>query len=365
MQTSKKLNEFSLAELPSTGNVKNILIVKQHNQFGDMLCTLPSFAAVRKKFPGAHITLVASPENYEILNGDKTYIDKILIFNKFSYLGILKFYFRLRKVRYDIGIVPSTVGLSKTSHIINYLSGAKKRVGVNSVDGKFNKSSKLLTVKKDYDWRGIKINHTEKYIDIIRQIGCDLNSEEQKNVYLKFSDDEINFGKKYYLENFPDKSRPVFAFQAGAGKIPNRWSSDNFAALIKKLNDEFNNYIFLTRGPMDDEVINMLKDKLSSNNINYNITSQPIRLCSVLLSMSDLYITNDTGTMHSAAYSGGRVLALFGPTPGYEWAPEKDNCTYMQSKSNDINDISVDEVYIRVKEIIENKSSRFPLLKRD
>jgi heptosyltransferase-2 len=68
--------------------------------------------------------------------------------------------------------------------------------------------------------------------------------------------------------------------------------------------------------------------------------------------MSDLYITNDTGTMHSAAYSGGRVLALFGPTPGWEWAPEKSNLKYIQSPTDNIDDISVDEVFAKAKEMI-------------
>jgi len=50
----------------SPDEVKNILIVRQHNQLGDMLCSVPLFAAIRKKFPKAHITLVASPINYEM-----------------------------------------------------------------------------------------------------------------------------------------------------------------------------------------------------------------------------------------------------------------------------------------------------------
>lgn len=352
MQISKKLNDSRLAELLTPVNVKNILIVKQHNQFGDMLATLPLFAAVRKKYPDSHITLVTAPGNYEILNCENPYIDTFLEFNKFSYPGMLKFYYRLLKRKYDIGIVPSTVGLSRTSHLINFLSGVKIRVGVNSVDGKINKSKNLLNIKKDFDWRAIKMNHTEKYIEIVRQIGCDLNSEERTNVCLKFSDDEINFGNKYYRENFMNKSRPVFAFQAGAGKIPNRWSIENYTKLIVKLYNEYNNYVFLTRGPMDNEVVNNLREKLSMQNIDCNITSQPIRLSTILLSMADVYITNDTGTMHSAAYSGGRVLALFGPTPGWEWAPEKSNLKYIQSPTDNIDDISVDEVFAKAREMI-------------
>ena len=96
MQTSKKLNESIPAESLSPENVNNILIVKQHNQFGDMLITLPAFAAVRKKYPRAYITLVASPGNYEILKGENDYIDNFLVYDKFSYLKILNFYVGLK-----------------------------------------------------------------------------------------------------------------------------------------------------------------------------------------------------------------------------------------------------------------------------
>ena len=143
--------------------VKNILIVRQHNQLGDMLCSVPLFEAIRKKYPDSHITLVASPVNYEILFSDiNPYIDEVIIYNKSGGKAIYEFIRKLRRKKYDLGFVPSTVSISRTSHIINFLSGAKVRIGVKSIDGKKNKSEYLLSVKKDFQWDEKKLHQIER-----------------------------------------------------------------------------------------------------------------------------------------------------------------------------------------------------------
>ena len=159
--------------------VKNILVVGKNNQVGDMICSLPLYAALKKKFPEAKITLVAAKTNYPIpLKDINPYLDKIIVYDKSSLKTIFNFYRELRKTKYQIGIVTSTFAYSTTSHIINYLSGAKIRVGVKSIDGKINKAAKYLNVKKDFYWDKEKKHQTERNLDVVRQIGCDLNKEE-------------------------------------------------------------------------------------------------------------------------------------------------------------------------------------------
>lgn len=327
--------------------VKNILIVRQHNQLGDMLCSVPLFAAVRKKFPKAHITLVASPVNYEILYSDiNPFIDKVITYRKSPFKNLIDFYRELRDHDYQIGIVPSTVSISRTSHLINYFSGAKIRVGVISIDDKINTVSYLLNVKSEFHWDSRKLHQTERNLDVGRLIGCDLTPEEKREVMIHLSADEKSFAAGYISDNFPDKNRTLVAFHPGAGKEKNRWDLQNFVSLMKLIYEKYNCYLLLTSGTIDKEITDRVKSELAKSNIECRILDNtPIRKVGAVIKMTDLYITNDTGTMHVAGGVDANLISLFGPTPGYEWAPAGKNKIYIQSPETDINKITVENVF--------------------
>lgn len=335
--------------------VKNILIVRQHNQLGDMLCSVPLFEAIRKKYPDSHITLVASPVNYEILFSDiNPYIDEVIIYNKSGGKAIYEFIRKLRRKKYDLGFVPSTVSISRTSHIINFLSGAKVRIGVKSIDGKKNKSEYLLSVKKDFQWDEKKLHQIERNLDIGRLVGCDLPVKE-RIIKIHLSEDEKKFAEDYINKNFPDKNRLIFGFHTGAGKIPNRWDSEKFAELITSLYRKYNNYIFITSGTIDKEVTEKVSELLNKSKTEHIIlTNTPVRKVGGVISKSNLFVTNDTGIMHVAGGVGANVVSLFGPTNGFEWAPFGENNKYIKSKTENINDISVEEV-LNECELLINK----------
>lgn len=342
----------------TSDNVKNILIVRQHNQLGDMLCSVPLFAAIRKKFPKAHITLVASPINYEILYSDiNPYIDKVITYNKAPLKNLIDFYKELKNHDYQIGIVPSTVSISRTSHFINYFSGAKVRVGVKSIDEKSNDLEYLLNVKSDFKWDQKKLHQVERNLDVGRQIDCDLSEDEKKNVMIHLSGEEISFAEQFVSENFPDRSKVIISFHPGAGKIPNRWSKENFYSLMKMLYNKYDCNLMMTSGSIDTEITSSLKDQLLHDNINcVVIENTPIRKVAAVIKLTDLYITNDTGTMHVAGGVDANMVSLFGPTHGYEWAPKGENKIFIQSSSGNINDITVDEVFAATCKLIDSRA---------
>jgi heptosyltransferase-2 len=335
--------------------IRSILIVRQHNQLGDMLCSVPLFEALRKRFTNAHITLVASPINYEILFSDiNPYIDEVLVYDKSSSKTLRAFYKKLRSKSYDIGIVPSTVSVSRTSHLINYFSRAPIRVGVKSIDGIPNKVEYLLNVKSDFKWDELKLHQVERNLDIGRQVGCDL-PENERGIKIILHEDEYIFGINFINEHFPDRSRPIISFHPGAGKAPNRWSEGKFIELMKKLNKEHNAYILITSGVIDTEITSRISAALKTEGIESVVLSgTPVRMVGSVIKNTDLYITNDTGTMHVAAGVDANVLALFGPTNGYEWAPYGKNKMHIQSQTGNINDISVGEVYNKAGEFIKS-----------
>ena len=334
--------------------VKNILIVRQHNQLGDMMCSVPLFAAIRKRFPEAHITLVASPINYEILFSDiNPFIDKVITYRKSPFKNLIEFYKELKNHDYQIGIVPSTVSISRTSHFINFFSGAKIRVGVNSIDDKVNSVAYLLNVKSDFEWDKNKLHQTERNLDVGRQINCDLTDEEKKGVMIHLSDEEIKFAEDFIRTNFPDRNKPLISLHPGAGKMPNRWKRENFVELVKRLHEKYECNILITSGLIDKEITDKVRDELKSLNINCVVLENTtIRKVGAVIKLTDLYITNDTGTLHVAGGVDANVISLFGPAHGYEWAPKGDNKIYIQSPTDNINDITSILILLFIKNLI-------------
>jgi ADP-heptose:LPS heptosyltransferase len=334
-------------------NVKDILVIRQHNQIGDMLCSLTLYAALKKKYPSALITLVAAKTNYVIQFSEiNPFLDRVIILDKQNLKTLFFFFRKLRSRKYQIGIVPSTIKISRTSHIINFLSGARIRVGVKSVDGSENSSHRLLNVKSDFNWKNT--HQTKRNLEVAKQIGCDLTDEEIKSIKFRFSNEEINEAKEYLQKEFPDKNKKIIGFHPGAGKTVNLWSTQYFIELIKIIYDHYNNYILLTSGKIDQAVIVEVENEMKKYGIHYKILNDyAIKKLGAILSLIDLYITNDTGTMHIAGFSNAKMISLFGPTNPIEWAPKGTKQLFIKSKTNNINDISVDEVYKKIETLLE------------
>ncbi|MEJ5262865.1 MAG: glycosyltransferase family 9 protein [Ignavibacterium sp.] len=310
-----------------------------------MLCSLSLYKAIKKKYPDSHITLVAAKTNYQIPFLEiNPYINEVLIFDKSSIKTIINFYKQLRKRKYIYGFVPSTIAVSRTSHIINFLSCAKYRVGASSIDGKKNKSAGLLNIKKDFHWKDK--HQLIRNLEIAQLAGLDLSEDELLNIKFSFNDEEISFAKNFIRENFPDASKKIIAFHPGAGKTANTYPTEKFIELIKKLYEKYQNYILLTSGWTDDLIINKIKSELDKENIPLTVAHNfPVKKLGAILSLIDLYITNDTGTMHIAGFSNTKMISLFGPTNPEEWAPRNKNSFFIKSHTGNIKDISVDEIF--------------------
>jgi heptosyltransferase-2 len=238
------------------------------------------------------------------------------------------------------------------------MSKAKIKVGVKSIDGKKNETEFLLNIKTDFKWNEKKYHQIERNLDIGRQIGCDLNPEDRR-IKIVLSDEEIKFAKDFIDRNFPDRARPVISFHPGAGKVPNRWSIDNFVQLAVKMHKTYNNYTLITSGRIDEEVTAEMKNRLEKIGMDSIVLNDtPVRKVGAVIKMTDMYITNDTGVMHVAEGVDAKIISLFGPTHAYEWAPKGKFNVPIQSKSDDINDISVDEVFDSAKYILSEMNDK-------
>jgi len=186
------------------GNSPRIFVIRQHNQLGDMLCVVPLLRALRLRYPESWISLLASPVNYEPMVGNR-YVDEVIKFDKREFVGreggsLLHFpgYVRLlRKKRFDVAVVPSTVSTSFTSDLLAFLSGAQVRIGAGSIQGVPNPSAFFFTHPRDLDWRGLKDYHqVRRNMDIWPDRFGD---ESDLTIEITLTEDELNMTLR--LEN--------------------------------------------------------------------------------------------------------------------------------------------------------------------
>ena len=112
--------------------IERLLVIRQQNQMGDMLCAVPALRGLRKRFPGARISLVAAAINSEVMRGNP-WIDEVLVYDKRRQMRnpfhLPVFIAGLRRRRFDAALVLNTVSFSVTSMMLSAASGARLRIG--------------------------------------------------------------------------------------------------------------------------------------------------------------------------------------------------------------------------------------------
>jgi len=341
---------FSVEEDKSTdlGNPKKFLIVRQHNQLGDLLAGVSIFRAIKETYPESHITLIVSPFNYPGLIKNK-FIDELFIFNKKKIYN--PFYFRkfwkVLKREYDVVIVPVVVSISFTSNLISRLANAKIRIGPRYLDGKKNESDFFFNRRVTLDWRmHPDSNVSERSLDIVRPFGINTNDYRSE---ITFDDEDIKEAEKFISEMNLYENEYLIGLHIGAAKPPNRWSALKYAVLIKKLNENYPAKFYLTGSTADQEILEYVKANVPFK--IFTFVNRKIPEVAALISKSDLFICNDTGIMHVAGTTSTPQISVFGPTNPFNWAPfgpEK----YFIRKSELIDDISVDDVFNLCKVVL-------------
>ena len=330
-------------------DAKNILIIRQHNQLGDMLCSTPLFRALREKFPNSYITLVSGAVNTNVVL-DNPFLDEIIEYNNKKilqkYFLLFDFIKKLRKKRYDFVVVPVTVSMSVTSDLIAFLSRSKYRIGVSSLNGINNQTSFLYNYTVSLDWRNVNTHQTKRNIDILKDFSIDTNNY---SLTVGLTKEELEYADNFY-NKFHKEGKISIGIHPGAGKIKNQWATTKFGELIDILLQKHNCEIFITEGPMDKEPLQYFYNNYFDR-ITF-ICEKNIKVVAAIINKLSVFITNDTGVMHLAAATDTPVISLFGPTDPLQWAPQRSKDKYLVGENGDVCNISVNDVYLAIKNII-------------
>lgn len=337
-------------------SVRNILVVRQHNQLGDMLCAVPLLRALRATYPAAHIALLARPLNSEILRG-APYLDEIIVYDKAKFLRnplqVWRFGRALKKRHFDLAITPSTVSMSVTSDVLTFLSGARRRIGPGVLNGKRNHTSYFYNIRVELDWRADPTRHqTLRNLDVASILVPETVSNELE---IGLSDEEVQRGAEMIARKQGEPGL-VVGFHPGAAKLPNRWDALRFAELANRCAEIFGAFIVITAGPDDEEPLREMT--LNMPNTCLVMQNEPIRQVAAVIRNCDVYVSNDTGMMHVSAGVGTPTLSLFGPTDPLQWAPPGDGHRFILGARRDVNTISTEKVWHVLIEMLREAEHR-------
>ena len=295
-----------------------VLIVRQHNQMGDMVCATPSFRALRGAFPGARLILVTSPVNSAVVSHNPD-LDQVVVFAQGMWRRpwrLIGFWRSLRTARPEIAFVLSSVSFSLTSAAIALASGARWVVGADSRPFGWDVSRHAFSLEMpavpDMDRHAIA--HS---LAPLQAVGID--TDDHSTVVVPSPEETA---EALAILRDLGLERGFWAMHPGAGKAQNIWPAERFAA-VAALAAAAGRRILVLHGPADGEALAGFRRNLAPPSVNA-VALAPA--CSVgtgaaLLQAAERFLCNDTGVMHIAGALKVPTVALFGPTDPDLWKP--------------------------------------------
>lgn len=344
----KKINPEELSRL----RVERLLVIRQHNQMGDMLLAVPAFRGLRKRFEGSWITLVAAPINTEVVLGNP-YLDEVLTYSKESHrtnpAELVKFLKKLRRRRFDMVIVLNTVSFSITSMLLAVASGARIRVGSTSLPFGHGLSRRFyhLELPLPTETELEAMHESEHNLYPLAVIGV---REEDLSSVVVCTDEHERDCERFLSAVFP-AGNPFVVVHPGAGKKQNIWPPERFAEIADRLRETFALGVVAVDGPADSESLDAFlascKDPCPA------VASCPrVGFLAALMKRAALTLCNDTGIMHIAGAVESRCITVFGETDPARWKPLCESVIAVRSGDGSITSVSVDEVMEAVKGVL-------------
>ena len=311
--------------------VRRLLVVRQHNQMGDMVCALPALRALRRAWPEARLTFVAAPLCEDLLRVHPD-IDELLVFRKqemWRPWKLVAFVRRLRRPRPDLAVVMNTVSFSTTSALLAWASGAGIRAGGSSLLSGSHLSRAVYHLELPAGPAGVP--EVEHNLAPLRALGIAAPFERP---HLAPSQAAIARARDFLARALPG-SGPVVVAHVGAGKLPNVWPAERFATVLQTLRAEYGARVVLSEGPSDAAAVGAVAARFEG----LARWRQPLGETIGLLACAQLVLSNDTGLAHVAAAVDVPTVVIYGPTDPQRWQPPGEHVRAIRAATGRVADV--------------------------
>jgi len=230
-------------------DIRSILVVRQHDQLGDFLVSIPALYALREQYPHAEISLLVR-EYFADVARCIPCIDEVIVFQedarRWRLRKIIAFLRQLRRRR-NLAIVLTTVSHSLTSDLLAHWSRAEYVLG--SADRVFSGCRRNFLYNLNAPSRPLPRHQTQRNLDIVRYLGIEVDRVVGAIVV---PDSTVDEARGFLRGRGPEPSLPIVGMHLGAGKPENRWPVESFAELARQVRTKYNATIALFWGPGEE-----------------------------------------------------------------------------------------------------------------
>ena len=320
--------------------INKILIVRL-GKIGDIVVTSFIFELLKRAFPSIEIHLLTYESNRGVLKYNPN-LDSIIYAKKNISLYLKMF--GLVSTRYDL-IMDFNDNPSTTTALIFKFGRAGIKAGYN-----FGKYEKVINFRVS-PLAKIDSHIIDRMKNFLIQLGI---KAEEKFVkpFFYIGSTELDEVESELLEI--RKNKRLVAVNLSAGAEIRYWSIEKWSALLSQAEEKYRNLYFILLSLKKDEYLKSeLASRLGLEKCHIGRYTS-IQHFAAYIKSSDLIITPDTSSVHIASAFGVPTLALY-PNPEWNyvsWQPYNVPHRSIKSPSEDINEIPVQEVFIKFESLI-------------
>lgn len=301
------------------------ILVVDGGGIGDLVMSTPALRAIRNRFSNSHIVLLTVERTVEVIR-NLPYFDELICFkqegfrNKYRLfrwktlklnLSLLR---DLRKQRFSM-IIDLTAVESWKAAILRSIFF--KIIGANVHAGRDTDGRGFFLDIKAHENQFGTVHEVERKLLIAKALGARV---ADSNIEFKVSQKDRKFIDRWLKKKKVSKNNMLVGLNPGSFLPSRRWSKDGFIKIGKQLYDKYGVQVIITGGSKERQLVSDMADKLKDIRplkfLDFNI-----RQLGALLERLQLFITNDTGSMHIASALNVPIIAIFGPENHYRYRP--------------------------------------------
>ena len=289
--------------------IKKLLICRS-DRIGDLVLTLPLFAAARKALPDAHIAALVAPPLKVLLDNNPN-IDSVLVDDRrgthLGLSGFTKLFRQIAKKSFDAALLP----------YCNWRQAAMMRAAriplrvANGYRSYLPLINRPLWLHRSHP----PVHESDYCLAFLEPLGLEDKSHSSVLPKIYLSGEEIASAKEYFAaKGINLASDKVIGLHPGCGGSAHNLSPDKWAHIGSLVSNFASaNKILLTGSNSERTLAERIKRGLGDRAVISAGDLSLRELCAVLHNL-ELLIAPSTGPLHVAAAVGTPVIGLYPPS---------------------------------------------------